>query len=325
MEIITVSNLCKEFTYYEKALGLRGSVKNLFHRKQLTKRAVNDISFTINKGEIVGFLGPNGAGKTTTIKILAGILYPTSGTVSVNGYCPWERKAEFKKSFSLVSGQKSQLWPDLPAIDTFELNRNIYEIDKLQYQLFLDEITELLQVKDQLKIQVRRLSLGERMKMELIAALLHQPEIIFLDEPTIGLDLTAQENIRKFLKDYNKKYGTTILITSHYMKDIEDLASRTIVINGGNIVFDGELQQVTDLFDSRKVIQLSKVDADKIEQLKDLGELKNISSDSIQLLVEKEKSNNCIKTIIERFPEVDIKVESIPLEEGVKLLYEKHK
>lgn len=324
MALIEVDHLRKEFVYYEKAQGLKGSVKNLFHREKLLKQAVNDISFSVEEGEIVGFLGPNGAGKTTTLKMLSGILYPTSGDASVNGYRPWERKMDFKKSFSLVSGQKSQLWPDLPAIDTFELNRNIYEIDTIRYQQFLDEIVDLLKVRELLNVQVRRLSLGERMKMELIAALLHQPKILFLDEPTIGLDLTSQENIRTFLREYNRKYRTTILITSHYMKDIEDLASRAVVINHGNIVFDGKLQQVAELFERRKVIRLTPSDKQPLDIpfLQSLGEVRQTADSSIILLVDQEKTNLCVKSLIEQYPSVELGIETIPLEEGVKLLYE---
>ena len=324
MNFIDVKHLTKEFTYYEKAPGLKGSVKNLFHREKLLKKAVNDVSFSIDRGEIVGFLGPNGAGKTTTIKMLSGILYPTSGEVSIGGYCPWERKTEYKKSFSLVSGQKTQLWPDLPAIDTFELNKTIYEIEETKYRAFLDEITELLGVTKLLKVQVRRLSLGERMKMELIAALLHQPATLFLDEPTTGLDLTSQENIRKFLKEYNQKYQTTILITSHYMKDIEDLASRTVVINRGTVVFDGDLQHVADLFDTRKVIHFGAFQRENIPLLQPWGEVREDISGSLSLLVSREKTNPCIRSILDKLPDLDIRVETIPLEEGVKLLYERN-
>lgn len=244
MACIDVQHLNRSFTYYEKETGYKGSFQNLFHRKRKVREAVKDISFSIEQGEFVGFIGPNGAGKTTTLKMLSGILYPTLGTATVNGYIPWERKEPFKKQITLVAGQKSQLWPDLPAADSFYLNKCLYEIPDRQYQATLQELTELLGVGDKLNIQVRRLSLGERMKMELAAALLHNPQVIFLDEPTIGLDLLSQQSIRSYLKDYNKRTGATMILTSHYVKDIEELCSRAIVITNGKKVYDGPLESL---------------------------------------------------------------------------------
>ena len=223
MDIITVQDLCKTFTYSTKEKGLKGSLRNLFNRQIQTKTAVNGVSFTVEKGEAVGLLGPNGAGKTTTLKMLSGILYPTSGSAAVAGYTPWERRRGYQRRFAIVMGQKSQLWPDLPALDTFELNRRIYEIDEDAYRRTLDELTSLLDVRALLQVQVRRLSLGERMKMELIAALLHRPDILYPDEPTIGLDILSQRSIRDFLKYYNEQTRTTLLLTSHYTADIEAL------------------------------------------------------------------------------------------------------
>lgn len=193
-----MQDLCKTFTYSTKEKGFKGSLRNLFNRQIQTKTAVNGVSFTVEKGEAVGLLGPNGAGKTTTLKMLSGILYPTSGSAAVAGYTPWERRRGYQRRFAIVMGQKSQLWPDLPALDTFELNRRIYEIDEDAYRRTLDELTGLLDVRALLQVQVRRLSLGERMKMELIAALLHRPDILYLDEPTIGLDILSQRSIRDF-------------------------------------------------------------------------------------------------------------------------------
>ena len=218
-----MQDLCKTFTYSTKEKGLKGSLRNLFNRQLQTKTAVNGVSFTVEKGEAVGLLGPNGAGKTTTLKMLSGILYPTSGSAAVAGYTPWERRRGYQRRFAIVMGQKSQLWPDLPALDTFELNRRIYEIDEDAYRRTLDELTGLLDVRALLQVQVRRLSLGERMKMELIAALLHRPDILYLDEPTIGLDILSQRSIRDFLKYYNEQTRTTLLLTSHYTADIEAL------------------------------------------------------------------------------------------------------
>jgi len=246
MSIINVQNLVKSYDYYSKEQGLRNSFRNIFNRKKLVKEAVKSISFSIEAGEIVGFIGPNGAGKTTTLKILSGILYPTSGVALVDGFTPWERKKQFKMNFSIVMGQKTQLNWDLPALETFYLNKHIYEINESEFKNTLGELSELLDVGSLVKTQVRRLSLGERMKMELIAALLHRPKILFLDEPTIGLDLISQKNIREFIKNYNQKTNATILLTSHYMNDIESLCKRSIIINEGIIAYDGELSGISD-------------------------------------------------------------------------------
>jgi ABC-2 type transport system ATP-binding protein len=217
---------------------------------------VRQISFQIEEGEMVGFLGPNGAGKTTTLKMLSGILHPTGGTASVLGFTPWERKKAFKMQFAIVMGQKNQLWWDLPANESLYLNKCIYEVDDRTYQATLNELTELLDVKDLLSVQVRRLSLGERMKMELIAALIHKPKLIFLDEPTIGLDILSQKKMREFFKYYNREKKATIILTSHYIADIEDLCKRSIIINQGRIVYDGDLQGVNEVFAQSKVIKL---------------------------------------------------------------------
>jgi len=229
---------------HQKEPGLRGSFKSLFNRKYYDVKAVDGVSLNIEEGELIGFIGPNGAGKTTTLKVLSGLLYPTSGAVSVLGYTPWERKPEFQKQFSLVMGQKNQLWWDLPAMESFILNKEIYEVPDIQYKKTLDELVELLDVKDFLKIQVRKLSLGQRMKMELIAALIHSPKILFLDEPTIGLDVVMQKKMRDFIKEYNKKYNATIILTSHYMDDVKELCNRVVIIDKGRILFDGALDEI---------------------------------------------------------------------------------
>lgn len=241
MSIIEVKNLSKSFNIYKKAPGLSGAIKSLFSRKYEKKSAVSDVSFSIEEGELIGFIGPNGAGKTTTLKMLSGLLYPSGGNVSVLGFNPFDRKKNFLKQISLVMGQKNQLWWDLPAMDTFLLNKEIYEISDADFKKRVEELTELLDVKDIVHVQVRKLSLGQRMKCELIAALIHQPKILFLDEPTIGLDVVVQEKLRNFIKEYNTKYKSTILLTSHYMRDVKHLCSRVIVINYGKIIYDGNL------------------------------------------------------------------------------------
>src|SRR3990167_8281355 len=212
MPVIEVKNLKKYYKVHQKEPGLMGSIRSLFHRKYYDVKAVNDISFSINEGELVGFIGPNGAGKTTTLKVLSGLLYPTSGFVSALGYTPWDRNPAYQKQFSLVMGQKNQLWWDLPAIESFILNKEIYEVPADKYKKTLDELVDLLEVKDILKVQVRKLSLGQRMKMELIAALIHSPKILFLDEPTIGLDVVMQKKMRDFIKEYNKRFNSTIIL-----------------------------------------------------------------------------------------------------------------
>src|ERR1700675_4358710 len=221
MPVIEVSNLTKAFRTYKKQPGFAGAIKGLFHRQYEQTLAVNDVSFKIEPGELVGFLGPNGAGKTTTLKMLAGLLYPTSGSARVLGYVPWERDDGYRRQFALLLGQKNQLWWDLPARESLELNAKIYGIPAANYRRTVEELTELLAVREKLDVMVRELSLGERMKMELIAALLHQPKVLFLDEPTIGLDVVSQKKVREFLRHHNAARKTTILLTSHYMIDIQ--------------------------------------------------------------------------------------------------------
>ncbi|HXL73948.1 MAG TPA: ABC transporter ATP-binding protein, partial [bacterium] len=241
MPTIEVENLTKVYRVNKKKPGIGGAIEAMFKREYTEVRAVNDVSFKIEEGELVGFLGPNGAGKTTTLKMLSGILYPTSGTAKVLGFTPWERKNEYRRQFALVMGQKNQLWWDLPAQESLYLNKEIYSVPDGEYKKVLDEMTELLQVKKLLGVMVRELSLGERMKFELIASLLHTPRVLLLDEPTIGLDVVAQKNIREFIKEYNRKTKTTILLTSHYMGDIQALCDRVIIINHGKKFFDGGL------------------------------------------------------------------------------------
>ncbi|TPG80904.1 ATP-binding cassette domain-containing protein [Brevibacillus laterosporus] len=323
MSFIHVSNLQKDYAYYRKEVGLINSIKNLFHREKLVKEAVQKISFDIDEGEMMAFLGPNGAGKTTTLKILSGILHPTSGEATVMGYVPWERKKEFKMNFSIVMGQKSQLWWDLPANESLFLNKFIYEVEDREYQKTLEELTELLDVKDVLDVQVRRLSLGERMKLELVAALIHRPKVILLDEPTIGLDLISQKSIRKFLKYYNEETKATIILTTHYMKDVEDLCKRAIIINQGKIVYDGNLNKVNELLNQKKLIKIqfsSPVQQSAVETYGIVREHNEYES-LIELDREFLKQNS--KLILEHLPVSDINVEDIPIEDSITILYKK--
>lgn len=321
MTTISVNHLTKSFKYHKKEVGFRNSVKNLFNGKSYTKTAVNDISFSIEEGEIVGFLGPNGAGKTTTLKMLSGIMHPTSGDVSILNCVPWQRKNEFKRQISIVLGQKNQLWWDLPASESLYLNKCMYKIDDAEYSRTLDELCELLQVKDLLDVQVRNLSLGERMKMELIAALLHKPKVIFLDEPTIGLDMIAQKNIREFLKFYNKKEKTTIMLTSHYLEDIEDLCKRTIVINHGRIVYDGNIKSINEKLEQKKIVtfQFAKDKDAAIFEKHNL--IRNKEDGAIVLEVEKNEMQEVISKVFEKYEIHDFSVENIPLEESLEKLY----
>src|SRR5271154_2345958 len=257
MAVIEVSNLTKAFRTYKKQPGFSGAIKGLFHRQYEQTVAVNEVSFKIEPGELVGFLGPNGAGKTTTLKMLAGLLYPTSGSAKVLGYTPWERADGYRRQFALLLGQKNQLWWDLPARESLELNSKIYGIPQKIFERTVAELTELLAVKDKLDVMVRELSLGERMKMELIASLLHQPKVLFLDEPTIGLDVVSQKIVREFLRDYNAAKKPTIVLTSHYMTDIQELCRRVIIIDHGKIFFDGLLSEIIDRFADFKIVSIS--------------------------------------------------------------------
>lgn len=321
MAAIKIENLCKTFEYYEKGQGLQGSVRNLFFRKKLKKEAVKDLNFTVQQGEIVGFLGPNGAGKTTSLKMLSGILHPSSGRAEVLGYTPWERKNDFKRRISIIMGQKNQLWWDLPAIDSMNLNKQIYQIDEGKYKRRLAEMTVLLNVEKLLNIQVRRLSLGERMKMEIIAALLHQPEVLFLDEPTIGLDIISQKGIREFLKKYNAATGVTILLTSHYMDDISDLCRRSVVINHGEVIYDAETEQIRGRLGNKKLVKL-KLEAAAEMDFSEYGIVRERQENEIILEVEKEKVKEIIKELLTKYMVTDFSVEDVPLEEGVAALYQ---
>lgn len=323
MEIIKVNDLRKSFAYYQKEVGFKNSVKNLFTRKTLIKDAVNNISFQIDEGEIVGFLGPNGAGKTTTLKMLSGILYPTGGDAQVMGYVPWERKKDFKMQFSIVMGQKSQLWLDLPANESLYLNKCIYELDNNEYNKTLEELTELLDVKDLLKVQVRRLSLGERMKMELIASLIHRPKVIFLDEPTIGLDIISQKKIRSFLKYYNQQEKVSIILTSHYMNDIEDLCKRTIIINSGKVVYDGALKRVNEMFAAKKLLKIQFHQQVAKQEIEAYGALREYDGYNVILEVNKENLQETSTKILGKLPILDFNIEDIPIEEGISELFKK--
>ncbi len=252
--MIVVDALSKTFTVHRKDPGLWGSIRSLVRRETIRKEAVRKLSFRVDEGEIVGLVGANGAGKTTLVKMLAGIIHPTAGDARVLGYRPWERDNRFRRQIALIMGQKAQLWWDLPASDCFLLLQEIYQIPEADYRSRLDYLTSLLEVREQVDIQIRRLSLGERMKMELIAALLHAPRVVYLDEPTIGLDLTAQRSIRQFILEYRKNHRPAMIVTSHYMEDIETLCQRILILREGEQVFDGPLRRVVEQFAPHKVL-----------------------------------------------------------------------
>src|SRR5438067_5218491 len=256
MPIIEAVNLAKTYRVSQKKAGFLGALRGLVRRKYKEVKAVDGVSFTIEPGEMVAFLGPNGAGKTTTLKMLSGLIYPTGGTAEVLGFVPWKREDAFRRRFSLVMGQKNQLWWDLPAGDSFQLHREIYSLGKADFDKTLGELTDLFGVEELTRQPVRELSLGERMKMELIAALLHRPQLLLLDEPTIGLDVVAQVTIQKCLKEYNETRGVTMLLTSHYMRDVEALCSRALVITLGRVIYDGGLSRITEQFGRSKLLKV---------------------------------------------------------------------
>lgn len=323
--IISVKNLKKHFKVYQKQPGLWGSIKSLWNRKYETVKAVDDISFEINPGEMIGFIGQNGAGKTTTLKTLSGLLYPTDGEVEVLGYNPWDRKPEFQKQFALVMGQKNQLWWDLPAMETFLLNKAIYEIPDEQYKKTLNTLVELLDVKDVLKVQVRKLSLGQRMKCELIAALLHNPKVLFLDEPTIGLDVVMQKALRDFIKQYNEEFNATIILTSHYMGDVKELCKRAIIIDKGKKIFDGELQSIIDKYARNKILSLVFSSEVKEAELKKFGDIKEFIQDgsayTATVLVPRKKATSIAGEILNKLPVEDLNIEEPPIEAIIREVF----
>lgn len=315
MAVISVSHLSKYYTVHQKEPGFLGSLRSLFSRKYETVKAVDDISFTIDEGEVIGFIGPNGAGKTTTLKCLSGLLYPSHGHISVLGFTPFDRKSAFLKQISLVMGQKNQLWWDLPAMDTFLLNKEIYEVPEEQFQSVVSDLAKRLEVEDILHVPVRKLSLGQRMKMELIAALIHSPKVLFLDEPTIGLDVLMQKKIREFLKEYNEKYHATILLTSHYMGDVEALCKRVIVINYGKILYDGLLSDLVKKHAPYKrisVIFSEEVDSKKLEEY---GETKVFDYPTWTVRVAQKDVNDVAAKIFKHFPVEDVVIEDPELED----------
>ena len=323
MPVIAVNGLTKTFRTYKKQPGFKGAIRGLFKREYEQVAAVSDVTFKVEPGELVGFLGPNGAGKTTTLKMLAGLLYPSSGEARVLDYVPWERHDGYRRQFALLLGQKNQLWWDLPARESLELNAKIYGIPPDRFERTVTEMTEMLSVRDKLNISVRELSLGERMKMELIASLLHQPKVLFLDEPTIGLDVVSQKIVREFLRQYNAVNKTTILLTSHYMADIQALCERVIIIDHGKIFFDGKLSEIVDRFADFKLItiQCDGADACSTESLARYGDVVEKSPGSIKLKVKRDRVIAACKGLLDELPVRDIDIEEVPIEDVIRQIF----
>jgi len=302
--VVHVDNLEKVFRVPEREAGLRASVTSLFHRRWREVRAVDGVSFDVEAGEVVGFLGPNGAGKTTTLKMLSGLLHPTGGTAHVLGHVPWKRERDYLRRMTLVMGNRNQLQWDLPALDSFELNRAIYRLPRDQFVQTRDELIELLDVGDLVRKPVRQLSLGERMKVEVVGSLLHLPQVLFLDEPTIGLDVTMQKRIRSFVAAYNERFGATVLLTSHYMADVEALCKRVIVIHHGRLLFDGRLDSLADKFGAYKTIEAVLADGETVSMQVPRAET---SAATARLLAEHDVS--------------DLTVEDPPIEDVIEQVF----
>jgi ABC-2 type transport system ATP-binding protein len=321
MPIIEVHQLQKSYRVFQKKEGLRAAIGGLFHREFREVQAVRSIDLQVQQGEFVAFLGPNGAGKTTTLKLLSGVIYPSGGSANVMGFVPWQRSNEYRRRFALVMGQKNQLWWDLPAQESFRLHQQIYRVDAAEFQATKNELVDLLAVRDLLGRPVRELSLGERMKMELIAALLHSPEVLFLDEPTIGLDVVAQHNIQQFLKFYQEKRRITILLTSHYMKDVAALCKRVVVIAQGQIQYDGSLSGIVDGFSGSKIITLQLGESQSAEGLERFGEVQSVQLPRVRLRCQRKDVSKTMAEILQQYQVDDIAVEDPPLEEAIASLF----
>ena len=316
---IHLHELCKTYRVPEREPGMGAALKSLFHRRMQEVQAVDSLTFDLASGEIVGFLGPNGAGKTTTLKMLSGLLHPTGGEGRVLGAIPWKRERAFLRQITLVMGQRNQLVWDIPAADSFELNRVIYRIPAPDFRRTLDELTGLLELGPLLKKPVRNLSLGERMKCEIAAALLHRPQVVFLDEPTIGLDVTMQRRIRTFIAEYNRRYGATVLLTSHYMADVEALCKRVIIIHHGRLLFDGNLSDLVQQFTAYKTIVVTLEDC--TADLHSYGEVLNCEDGRITLRVPKARTAHVTERLLADLPVIDLLVEDPPIEEVIDQVF----
>ena len=323
--IIEVKNLSKSFNISSKDPGLKGTLKHFFRRKTKSLKVIKNISFEIKEGEIVGFLGANGAGKTTILKILCGLIYPSEGSILVSGYLPFRRKENFLKNITLIMGQKQQLIWDLPPIESFYLNASIYDLDKFEAKRRIKKLSNMLEIEDELFIPVRKLSLGQRMKSELLAALIHEPNILFLDEPTLGLDINAQRNLRKFLEKYNKETNATICLTSHYMKDITSLCKRVICVHNGSISYDGKLDQLLKKLSPVKELTIVCRSEEDSIQLENSGfNIKNRTKNEVTIKVENKSFTSSLRTILNNFDIEDLYINDPPVDEIIgKILIKK--
>ena len=321
MSIILAKNLSKVYPVAIKEAGIKGTLRHFIRRQYQYLKAVENISFEINPGEIVGFLGPNGAGKTTTLKILTGLIHPSNGIVKVADNIPFERKREFLQQITLVMGQKQQLIWDLPVLDSLKINAAVYGVSDKEYRRRLMELTEMLSLEGKLKQPVRKLSLGERMKAELMAALLHQPQVLFLDEPTLGLDINAQVAVREFLREYNQRYQATVLLTSHYMADITALCKRVLLIYQGELIYDGSLDGLLDHFSPYREVQIELInpvppDVDNFQKLlSNYGEVETLAGQAVRLLVRRENLTTTVAQILAELEVQDLTVTDPPIEE----------
>jgi ABC-2 type transport system ATP-binding protein len=316
--VIRLAQLRKYYSVPEREPGLKAALRSLVRRKSRDVKAVDGISFEIGPGEVVGFLGPNGAGKTTTLKMLSGLLHPTSGEARVLGFVPAHRQKDLLRQITLVMGNRNQLQWDLPALDSFELYRAIYQLPADEFRRTRDEFIELLELKDLVKKPVRNLSLGERMKMEIVGALLHRPRVLFLDEPTIGLDVTMQKRIRGFIAAYNQRYGATVLLTSHYMADVEALCRRVIVIHHGALLYDGGLAGLVERFSAYKTIGVT---LDAPVDLSTYGEVMGVHEGRVSLRVPKAETSRATARLLADLPVEDLTIEDPPIEDVIERVF----
>lgn len=322
MSIIVVENLGKTYSIAVKQPGIKGTLSHFFNRTYRQVEAVKDVSFTIEPGEIVGFLGANGAGKTTTLKMLTGLTYPSEGEVRIAGYIPFRRQPQFLQKTSLVMGQKQQLLWDLPALDSLRLNGAVYKIPDKIFKQRLQELSQMLSLEEKLTQPVRKLSLGERMKAELLAALLHHPQVLFLDEPTLGLDVNAQAAVREFLRDYNQRYQATILLTSHYMADITVLCKRVLLIHQGQLIYDGDLEKIFARFAPYRQVNVELAHSISTTKLASYGDVETIDGQAVRFLVKRENLTTMIARILAQLEVIDLNVTDPPIEEVIGRLFQ---
>ena len=325
MSFIEVKNISKTFKVAKRGSGLKNGIKSFFKREYITIDAASDISFEMDKGEIVGYIGPNGAGKSTTIKILSGILVPDSGTVKVDGLVPWEDRKKYVSNIGVVFGQRSQLWWDIPALDTFDLLRDMYNIETNAYEKTKNELIELLKIEDVVKVPVRQLSLGQRMRCEIAASLLHKPKILFLDEPTIGLDAVSKKIVRDFIKRINKEENTTVILTTHDMSDIEALAKRIILIGKGKILYDGTLQKLKNKYGNNKIVKITT--SNKLTSLNKNGIIGHKKTElGYEIIVDVNilTISELLKYLSSKIEIDDVEIDNVSIDEVILKTYEEY-